>query len=62
MGNAASPCLKYYLILFCNSNATDLAAEHIVNILSKSTMGFFIFIHLIKKKKKKTKNKKAKSW
>lgn len=45
------PLPKYYFILLCNASTTDLAAEYVVNIFSKSKMGFFISIHLIKKKK-----------
>lgn len=44
------PLPKYYFILLCNASTTDLAAEYVVNIFSKSKMGFFISIHLIKKK------------
>lgn len=44
------PLPKYYFILLCNASTTDLAAEYLVNIFSKSKMGFFISIHLIKKK------------
>lgn len=48
VGNATSLCLKYYFTLFCNASPTDLAAEYIVNVFSKSKMEFFIFIHLTK--------------
>lgn len=56
MGNATSLCtslcLKYYFILLYKASTTDLAAEYIVNIFSKSEMGFFSSTHINFEKKK----------
>lgn len=46
------PTLNYYFILLCNDSTKDLAAEYIVNTLSKNKLSILISICLIKKKKK----------
>lgn len=47
------PTLNYYFILLCNDSTKDLAAEYIVNTLSKNKLSILISICLIKKKKKR---------